>query len=534
MPTVYNKRGTQYALSMLNPVLGSGELCLETDTNRIKFGDGVSDWNSLEYAIFPSGASNGQFLQYNATSGIWIPSSSGNFSTLQVSGTNVSVSGHTHTSSDITNFNSSVSGLLPSISGSTYINSNFSNNIYTISATGLQPLLTNPITGTGTSGYLSRFNSSTELTNSIVFESGTRLGINTVTPSGALHVVGSGLVASVAGTVPNSLFHLYSATSGANIFNVEGTNGSLFSVDDNLSGTLMSVNNNAGLPVFEVFSDDRVVAGRFNQNDFVINTSGNIGIGNIGDNSYKLNVTGSGNFTGDILGSGNITGRRLVASRSSGSEGGILSLAKPASGASVSGVSVNIDMFNNQLRIYEGGTPNRGYYLDITEGATGVATPLKTKSCAYFTAKDNQPPATNFATLDTRNSILVLEFDATTQESAVFVGVMPDNVVLTNGLTVRLFWMADTATSGNVRWGISFEEAGTDNDSDSFSTVTQANGTANGTSGIETITSITATDIDSLVAGDRYRLKITRIADDATNDTMTGDAQLIAVEVRAT
>jgi hypothetical protein len=34
------------------------------------------------------------------------------------------------------------------------------------------------------------------------------------------------------------------------------------------------------------------------------------------------------------------------------------------------------------------------------------------------------------------------------------------------------------------------------------------------------------------VAGDRYRLRISRIAADATNDTMTGDAQLVAVEVR--
>ena len=39
---------------------------------------------------------------------------SGNFTTLQLNGTGVSISGHTHASSDITDFNSSVSGLLPS------------------------------------------------------------------------------------------------------------------------------------------------------------------------------------------------------------------------------------------------------------------------------------------------------------------------------------------------------------------------------------------------------------------------------------
>jgi hypothetical protein len=43
---------------------------------------------------------------------------SGNFKLLTVNGVNVSISGHTHTASDITNFNSSVSGLLPTIANS--------------------------------------------------------------------------------------------------------------------------------------------------------------------------------------------------------------------------------------------------------------------------------------------------------------------------------------------------------------------------------------------------------------------------------
>jgi hypothetical protein len=61
---------------------------------------------------------NGKFLQYNSASGLWVSSSSGNFTTLQLNGTGVSVSGHTHNSSNIIDFNSSVSGLLPTISNS--------------------------------------------------------------------------------------------------------------------------------------------------------------------------------------------------------------------------------------------------------------------------------------------------------------------------------------------------------------------------------------------------------------------------------
>jgi hypothetical protein len=149
-----------------------------------------------------------------------------------------------------------------------------------------------------------------------------------------------------------------------------------------------------------------------------------------------------------------------------------------------------------------------------------------------FTPRDNQPPASNFATLDTRNSISVLEFDAATEESAVFVSVIPENANLTSGLLVRIWWCGDTATSGNVRWAASFERGGTDLDSDSFDTATEVTSAANGTSGIETVAEITCTAIDSLAAGDRYRLRIARKAADATNDTMTGDAQIVAVEVR--
>ncbi|NDD53255.1 LamG domain-containing protein, partial [bacterium] len=44
------KRGTSTYLSETNPVLAAGEPCLETDTRRIKYGDGATPWNSLAYA----------------------------------------------------------------------------------------------------------------------------------------------------------------------------------------------------------------------------------------------------------------------------------------------------------------------------------------------------------------------------------------------------------------------------------------------------------------------------------------------------
>jgi len=156
-----------------------------------------------------------------------------------------------------------------------------------------------------------------------------------------------------------------------------------------------------------------------------------------------------------------------------------------------------------------------------------------TKTYAVFTALDNNPPATAFATIDQRNSTAVLDYDAATDENAVFVGIMPEAASLGSGLIVRLHWMATTATSGNVRWGVQFERSNTDLDSDSFDTAVEATAAANGTSGILTTTAITVTTIDGITAGDVFRLKVFRNADDATNDTMTGDAELVAVEVRS-
>jgi hypothetical protein len=165
--------------------------------------------------------------------------------------------------------------------------------------------------------------------------------------------------------------------------------------------------------------------------------------------------------------------------------------------------------------------------LSATGGGSGG-----TKTYAVFTATDNQPTATDFATLDTRNSIAVLDFDDATDESAVFVSIIPEAASLGSGLKIRLHWMATTATSGDVVWDVSLERMTTDLDSDSFDTIASGTAAANGTSGIVTVTEITLTTIDSVTAGDGFRLKVTRDANNAS-DTMTGDAELVVCEVRS-
>ena len=154
-----------------------------------------------------------------------------------------------------------------------------------------------------------------------------------------------------------------------------------------------------------------------------------------------------------------------------------------------------------------------------------------TKTYAILTPMTSQPPASNYATLDTRNSIAVLDFDDSTEESCFWTGVMPEAASLGSGLIVNIFFMATSATSGDARFGAQFERMNTDEDSDSFDTATEATLATSGTSGIVSKLSITCTTIDSIAAGDAYRLKIYR--DTTGADTITGDVEVVAVEVRS-
>jgi hypothetical protein len=101
----------------VNPILSAGEVGYETDSRKFKIGDGTTAWNSLGYgAIFPSELNE---LVDDRVNDLIFPGSNigksynDSTNTLTISVTGVSLLGHTHTSSEITNFNSSVSGLLP-------------------------------------------------------------------------------------------------------------------------------------------------------------------------------------------------------------------------------------------------------------------------------------------------------------------------------------------------------------------------------------------------------------------------------------
>jgi hypothetical protein len=64
-------------------------------------------------------------------------------------------------------------------------------------------------------------------------------------------------------------------TSGATLFNIIGTQGQLFSVNDSLVGDIFSVNDISGIPILTVNSNDRVTV----DGTIVLNSTLSTGLG---------------------------------------------------------------------------------------------------------------------------------------------------------------------------------------------------------------------------------------------------------------
>ena len=157
-----------------------------------------------------------------------------------------------------------------------------------------------------------------------------------------------------------------------------------------------------------------------------------------------------------------------------------------------------------------------------------------------WTPLSNEPPSASFATLDTRNGHVVLDFDGAADEEAVFSGVLPAHYA-GGGLTIDTYWAFTSATTGSLRVQTSIERidaSSLDIDADSFATANSAGGSAPGTSGQVikvTTTHTSGAEMDSLAAGEAFRLKIRRDADGTSGtDDITTDAELLRIVVKET
>ena len=149
---------------------------------------------------------------------------------------------------------------------------------------------------------------------------------------------------------------------------------------------------------------------------------------------------------------------------------------------------------------------------------------------AVWDALASRPPSTNYPTLDLRNGHVVLDFDATTNETTYFFGVLPTQYA-GGSFTALVKWMATTATSGNVEWAAAVERHTStfDLDSDSFGSDGTASQATAATSGAVSTASVSVSPATTPAAGESFRLRIRR---NASVDNMAGDAELLSVELR--
>lgn len=127
-----------------------------------------------------------------------------------------------------------------------------------------------------------------------------------------------------------------------------------------------------------------------------------------------------------------------------------------------------------------------------------------------------------------------LAFDAASDEAAFWTLIATSYG--SGNLTVRVFWYADTATSGDVIFeaqlaAVTVNTDTQDIETKSLATVNNATDTHLGTTGqrLHSV-DITVSNLDSLAAGDFVALRLARDANNAS-DTMAGDAIVTKVIV---
>jgi hypothetical protein len=156
------------------------------------------------------------------------------------------------------------------VTGASYSNNTFT---YTNNTGGTFSVLFNTLTGLTVNGNLT-------VTGNTSLQS---LTAGTSTINGNLSVTGNTSMTGTLSVTGNTNIRSFTGTSGyisgsgqniltvigsgnsttSPLFTVQGSSGELFSVTDSLTGSLFSVNDISGLPILEVFSDNRILQGSY-------------------------------------------------------------------------------------------------------------------------------------------------------------------------------------------------------------------------------------------------------------------------------
>ena len=143
-------------------------------------------------------------------------------------------------------------------------------------------------------------------------------------------------------------------------------------------------------------------------------------------------------------------------------------------------------------------------------------------------------PASNPAGLAFENARPQLLYDDTTDESAQWVFRMPENYA--SGLTLKMLYKMASATAAEVIFdgSIMANADGEQTNTDSFDAVNSSGAiTVPGTAGFQDSISVALANADSVAAGEMCAFKLSRDADNASDDA-TGDAEVFAVSLEYT
>jgi hypothetical protein len=211
-----------------------------------------------------------------------------------------------------------------------------------VDSTAYQAALTNPVTGTGTSNRIAKFNGTSTITDSIIYDNGTRVSIGAdVTTTNRL---------TVSHSTSGSYAISAQASSGAHgIWSVVGATGEIFRGQSS-GGAYFFVDNSGNTSV-----------------------SGQLNVGGFGTTGFKVNIDGTTNITGALSGTSATFSSTLSAS----------STTLTASANTYAGGALRLNSFTGGTSIYL--TSSSGFFA-LSNGGTADHLLIASTGAATFSS----------------------------------------------------------------------------------------------------------------------------------------------------
>jgi hypothetical protein len=270
--------------------------------------------------------------------------------------------------------------------------------------------------------------------------------------------------------------------SGSTLFEVVGSEGQLFSITDNLSGSLFAVSDVSGLPILEVFSDDTVKIGTFNNEGLIVgganvtasnnvDIQGTLSLPGFNDVSASLAAAVAG---GDDLGNHTATQNLNMGTYAITNVGNVDGRDVSADGSKLDGIEAGADVTDTA------NVTAAGALMDSE--VTNLAQVKAFDSSDYATAAQGALADTAIQPADTGSFSTATgvedNADVTDATNVQAAGALMDSEVtdldgiksltVPNNTTISTFGasLVDDTTAAAARTTLGVDAAGTDNSTD--------------------------------------------------------------------